>query len=86
MPASVFEAPTGIAGGLFLLDLVDEIDEVAEPSPRTGADDGGDDAEMGLAGSPDNDAVPLGVQGSAGCDLAASVVAVHALLARTPLR
>lgn len=85
MPASVFEAPTGIAGGLFLLDLVDEIDEVAEPSPRTGADDGGD-AEMGLAGSPDNDAVPLGAQESAGCDLAASVVAVHALLARTPLR
>src|SRR5450759_186754 len=55
-------------------ELVDEIDEVEEPSSSTATDDGGSDgdAQMGFAGSgsTDKDAVALGVQKSAGRELA----------------
>lgn len=60
---------TAAAGGLFLLELVDQIDQVVEPSPGPGADDhrGDADAQMGFArtGSADEDCVALGVEESA---------------------
>lgn len=62
------------AGGLLLLELVDQIDEVEEPAPGTGADDcrGHGDAEMGFAGSSaaNEDRVALGVEEGAGGELA----------------
>jgi hypothetical protein len=36
---------SALAGGLFLLELIDEIDEVEEPSPSTAPDDGGSDGD-----------------------------------------
>src|SRR5580693_8854197 len=62
------------AGGLFLFELIDEIDQVEEASPRAGADNcrGYGDAQMGLAGAgaPDEDCVALGVQEGAGSEFA----------------
>jgi hypothetical protein len=53
--------PAAAAGGLLLLELVDEIDEIEEPPSGAGADDRGSDgdAQMGLpgAGAADEDAV-----------------------------
>ena len=58
------------AGGIFLLELIDQIEQVIEPSPGPGADDrrGDADAQMGFAraGSADEDCVALGVEESTG--------------------
>jgi hypothetical protein len=58
------------AGGLLLLELVDQIDEIEEPAPSAGTDDrrGDADAQMGFAGagSADEDSVALGVEEGAG--------------------
>jgi hypothetical protein len=65
---------TAAAGGLFLLELVDQIDQVEEAAPGAGADDRGSDAngEMSLssAGAADEDSVALGVEESAGGEFA----------------
>ena len=57
-------------GGLLLLELIDQIDQVEEAPPGAGADDrrGDSDAQMGFAGagSADEDCVALGVQEGAG--------------------
>ena len=62
------------AGRLLLLELVDKIDEVEEPSPGASADDrrGHGDAEMGFAGSgaADEDRIAFGVEESAGGEFA----------------
>src|SRR5205823_6414596 len=70
----VLGEPATTAGGLFLLELVDHIDQVEEPSPGAGADDGRGDcyAQMGFAGagSADEDRIAFGVEESAGGELA----------------
>ena len=45
--------PAAATGGLFLFELIDEIDQVEEASPSAGADDcrGYGDAQMGLSGA-----------------------------------
>src|SRR3954463_5908933 len=57
-------------GRLLLLELVDEIDQIEEAPPGTGADDGGGDAdgEMGFAGAgaADEDGVALGIEEGSG--------------------
>ncbi len=62
------------ARSLLLLELVDEIDEVEEPPPGTGANHGGCDgnAQMRLpaARAADEDSVALGIQEGAGRQLA----------------
>ena len=58
--------PAAAAGGLLLLELIDQIDQVEEASPGATADDcGGDgDAQMGFAGAgtADEDGIALGIQ------------------------
>jgi hypothetical protein len=62
------------AGGLFLFELVDEIDEIKESASRPGANDGRGDAdgEMGFAcaGSADEDRVAPDVEESASGEFA----------------
>ncbi len=62
------------AGRLLLLEQVDKIDEVEEPSPGASADDrrGHGDAEMGFAGSgaADEDRIAFGIEESAGGEFA----------------
>jgi hypothetical protein len=57
-------------GGLFLLQLIDQVDQVEEAPPGAGADDrrGHGDAQMGFAGSgaADKDRIALGVEEGAG--------------------
>src|SRR5712691_10247787 len=66
--------PISPARGLLLLELVDEIDEVEEPTPGAGADHGGCDGntQMSLpaARAADEDSVALGIQEGAGRQLA----------------
>src|SRR5258708_4599587 len=58
--------PAALARSLLLLELVDEIDEVEEPSPGAGADHGrsNGNAEMGFAGAgaADEYGVSLGAE------------------------
>jgi hypothetical protein len=57
------QAPAA-AGGLLLLELIDQIDQVEEASPGAAANDrcGDGDAQMGFAGAADEDGVTLGIQ------------------------
>src|ERR1700722_6457296 len=60
--------------GLFLFELIDEIDEIEEASARSGTDDGGGDGDrqMGLsrAGPADQDQIALSVDEVAGGEFA----------------
>lgn len=71
---SSFRQPSAAAGGLLLLQLIDQIDEVEEASPGACADHrrGDGDAEMGFAGAgaTDEDGVALGVEEGAGGEFA----------------
>ena len=62
------------AGGLLLLELVDQIDQIEESSSSPGADDrrGDSDAQMGFsgAGAADEDRIAFGVEEGAGGEFA----------------
>jgi hypothetical protein len=66
--------PTAAAGGLLLLELIHQIDEVEEPAPGAGADHrrGDADAKMRLAaaGAANENRVALGVEKAAAGELA----------------
>ena len=69
----VLGEPAAASGGLFLLELIDQIDEVEEASPGAGTNDrrGHGDAKMGFAGAgpADEDGIALGVEEDAGGEL-----------------